>query len=78
MPPIFIKFTFGIINVSYISKVLVKDSKYYVHVVGSQMNTLRFFNGDSKVEPNITNVLEICKDHSPTDHMIMRYWINSM
>lgn len=60
----FIKLTFGIINVAYINKILLKNNQYYIHVVD-----IPFFS---------KKIFKICETKNKIDYTIIKYWINSM
>jgi hypothetical protein len=61
---LFIKLTFGIINVAYVNKILVKNNRYYIHVIDNH-----FFS---------PKIFKICEKKNKIDHTIIKYWINSM
>ena len=60
----FIKLTFGVINVAYINKILLKNNKYYIHITDNILFA--------------KTVFKICETKNKTDYTIIKYWINSM
>ena len=70
--PSFIKLTFGIINISYINKIICRNEKYYIHVMG---NNIIPIENDTYV---FTNVYKICKIENEIDYSIIKYWIKTM
>jgi hypothetical protein len=61
---LFIKFTFGIINVGHINKILIKNNQYYIHVIDNHFFSQKIF--------------KICEIKNKTDYTIIKHWINSM
>lgn len=61
---LFIKLTFGIINVAHINKILLKNNRYYIHITDNL-----FFS---------KTVFQICEIKNKTDYTIIKHWINSM
>lgn len=60
----FIKLTFGIINVAYINKILIKNNRYYIHITDNLSLS--------------KTVFKICETKNKQDYTIIKYWINSM
>ena len=61
---LFIKLTFGIINVAHVNKILLKHNRYYIHITDNS-----FFS---------KTVFQICEIKNKTDFTIIKHWINSM
>jgi predicted MarR family transcription regulator len=61
---LFIKLSFGVINVACVNKILIKNKRYYIHMMDN--------NYLSK------NIYEICKLKNKTDFNIINYWIKSL
>jgi hypothetical protein len=62
--PLFIKLSFGIINLAYVNKILIKNKRYYIHMMDN--------NYLSK------NIYEICEVKNKTDFNIIHYWVKSL
>jgi hypothetical protein len=60
----FIKLTFGIINVAYINKILLKHNRYYIHITDNLLLS--------------KTVFKICETKNKKDYTIIKHWINSM
>ena len=61
---LFIKLTLGIINVAYINKILLKNNKYYIHVIDNCFFSQKIF--------------KICEIKNKTYYTILKHWIKSM
>lgn len=68
--PSFIKLTFGIINISYINKIICRNDKYYIHVIGNNI-----IKNENYID---LDVYKICKIENEIDYSIIKYWIKTM
>ena len=72
----FIKLTHMIINSTHINKILIKDNKYYIHVLNNNIGGFMLFSSGSISSQD--DVYEVCPEREPLDYKIVSDWINRL